>query len=101
MLQHLDDLRESPTVALTEYLIGKGRQIRVFDPLIDLYQVCGSSKGFLLSSLPHIRDLLVGGLKSLLDWSDYLVVTQRPAKFREIKESFEGERMDLTRIEFD
>ncbi len=40
-------------------------------------------------------------LKSLLDWSDYLVVTQRPAKFREIKESFEGERMDLTRIEFD
>ncbi len=34
--ENTDDLRESPVVSMLEQLIGKGRDVRVFDPHIQL-----------------------------------------------------------------
>lgn len=72
-----DDLRESPVVALLEYLIGKGREVRVFDPHIRLDEIYGSNKNFILDSIPHIGRLLDGSLDQTLGWADYLVVAQK------------------------
>ncbi len=77
--ENTDDLRESPVVALLEYLIGKGREVRVFDPHISLDSIYGSNLNFLMSSIPHIGKLLCRGLDELLAWGDYLVVTQEPS----------------------
>jgi GDP-mannose 6-dehydrogenase len=55
--ENTDDLRESPVVALLEHLIGKGRQVRVYDPHIRLEEIYGSNQRFVLSAIPHIANL--------------------------------------------
>jgi len=77
--ENTDDLRESPVVLLLENLLGKGRQLRVFDPHIQLDQIYGSNRNFLLASIPHIGKLLEQSLENLLAWTDCLVVAQKPS----------------------
>ena len=74
-----DDLRESPVVAAIEQWVGKGRDVKIYDPHIRLDLIYGSNRNFILSALPHIGRLLVSGLEEVLAWCDYLVVTQKPA----------------------
>ena len=76
--ENTDDLRESPVVALLEHLIGKGRQVRVFDPHIRLEEIYGSNQRFVLAAIPHIANLLESKLENMLEWADQIVVTQRP-----------------------
>jgi GDP-mannose 6-dehydrogenase len=76
--ENTDDLRESPVVNLLEQLIGKGRDVRVFDPHIQLDAIYGSNRNFILESIPHIGRLMTPDLKSLLAWSDHLVLAQKP-----------------------
>jgi GDP-mannose 6-dehydrogenase len=75
--ENTDDLRESPVVSMLEYLIGKGRQIRVFDPHIRIDEIYGSNKHFILGTIPHISGLMLGGLDQLLEWAQYLVIAQK------------------------
>jgi len=77
--ENTDDLRESPVVALLETLIGKGRNVRVFDPHIQLDAIYGANRNFLLSTIPHIGRLLDAGFDDTLQWAEHLVVTQNPA----------------------
>jgi GDP-mannose 6-dehydrogenase len=77
--ENTDDLRESPVVSLLEQLIGKGRNLRVFDPHIRLEGIYGSNQRFLLAAIPHIGNLLDAGLETMLGWAQHLVVTQPPA----------------------
>lgn len=72
-----DDLRESPVVSMLEHLIGKGRDIRVFDPHIQLDVIYGSNRNFILNSIPHIGRLMLSDVNQLLSWADYLVVAQK------------------------
>lgn len=77
--ENTDDLRESPVVSLIETLIGKGRELRIWDPNIQLEHIYGTNREFILSAVPHIRRLLASSLDDLLGWSDYVVVAQKPA----------------------
>ncbi len=72
-----DDLRESPVIALIEYLIGKGREVHVYDPHIQLDEIYGSNLNFVVSALPHIGRLLVKSIDRLIASSDMLVVAQK------------------------
>jgi len=74
-----DDLRESPVVALLEQLIGKGRDVKVFDPLIRLDAIYGSNQNFILETIPHIGRLLTTSLDQILAWADHLVLAQKQA----------------------
>ena len=71
-----DDLRESPVVTLLEQLVGKGRDVRVFDPQIRLDAIYGSNRNFILETIPHIGRLLTG-LDQVLGWADHLVLAQK------------------------
>lgn len=77
--ENTDDLRESPVVALLEFLIGKGRTLKVYDPHIDLTQIYGANQKFLLSAIPHIGRLMEDELDVLLEWSEHLIIAQRPS----------------------
>src|SRR5262249_28083295 len=77
--ENTDDLRESPVITLLEYLIGKGRDVRVYDPHLQLDAIYGSNRQFLLNAIPHIGRLLEADLGSLLHWADALVITQAPS----------------------
>ena len=68
-------MRESPFVELAERLIGKGREVRIFDPNVNLSGLIGANDAFIRSALPHIRDLLVSNIGDALSWADTIVVT--------------------------
>lgn len=55
---HSDDLRESPYVDLAEVLIGKGFDVRIFDPLVDTSRLVGANRRYLVSKLPHVQRAL-------------------------------------------
>src|SRR6056297_1967363 len=71
-----DDLRESPLVALAETLIGKGYDLRIHDPAVNLARLIGSNKRFIEETIPHIESLLTDDLGAMLDHADVLVVGQ-------------------------
>lgn len=75
-----DDLRESPVVTMLEYLLGKGRDVRVYDPHIRLDSIYGSNRNFILNAIPHIGRLLEPEIDTLLNWADHLVIAQRPGE---------------------
>jgi GDP-mannose 6-dehydrogenase len=75
--ENTDDLRESPVVTLLEQLIGKGRDVKVFDPHIQLDVIYGSNRNFILQTIPHIGRLLCRSIDDLLASSDHLVVVQK------------------------
>jgi GDP-mannose 6-dehydrogenase len=75
--ENTDDLRESPVVTLLEQLIGKGRDVKVFDPHIRLDEIYGTNRNFILESIPHIGRLLVNNVEQILIWADQLVLAQK------------------------
>ncbi len=75
--ENTDDLRESPVVNLLETLIGKGRDVRVFDPHIRLEAIYGTNRQFILEVIPHIGRLLDNRMEETLAWADHIVVTQK------------------------
>ena len=77
--ENTDDLRESPVITLLEYLIGKGRDVRIYDPHVSLDSIYGTNRNYLLNAIPHIGRLLVGSAAEVTAWADYLVVTQKPS----------------------
>jgi GDP-mannose 6-dehydrogenase len=76
--ENTDDVRESPTVTMIEYLVGKGKDVRVYDPHIQLDSLYGSNRNFLLSAIPHVGRLMVGDVNGILDWAETILITQKP-----------------------
>jgi GDP-mannose 6-dehydrogenase len=77
--ENTDDLRESPVVSILEQLVGKGRDVRVFDPHIRMDAIYGSNRNFILQQIPHIGRLLDSSLEQTLEWADHLVIAQKPS----------------------
>ena len=96
--ENTDDLRESPVVTLLEFLIGKGRDMRVFDPHIQMDSIYGSNRQFILNAVPHIGKLMVGSLEEMAGWADTIVIAQKPAPELAAKLAAAGKPMlDLVR----
>lgn len=71
-----DDLRESPLVALAETLIGKGYNLKIHDPAVNLARLIGSNKRFIEETIPHIESMLTEGVDEVINYADVLVVGQ-------------------------
>ena len=69
-----DDLRESPNVELAERLIGKGFDVRIYDPIVNPERLIGSNLRYIESRLPHLRRLLVATPREALQGCDAAVV---------------------------
>jgi GDP-mannose 6-dehydrogenase len=54
-----DDLRESPLVELAERLLGKGKEILIFDEKVKYANLIGGNKSYVGEKLPHLASLLV------------------------------------------
>jgi GDP-mannose 6-dehydrogenase len=74
-----DDLRESPVVSLLETLIGKGVDLRIYDPQIRLEGIYGTNRQFILNAVSHIGRLMEDRLEGLLGWADQILITQKPS----------------------
>ena len=76
-----DDLRESPTVALIEHLIGKGYQVAVYDDDVTLSSIRGKNKQFIERTLPHISSLLKTSLTEVTHHAEVLVLCKNHKEF--------------------
>jgi GDP-mannose 6-dehydrogenase len=61
-----DDLRESPSVDLAERLIGKGFDVRIYDPIINPDKLVGANRRHVEARL-HLSPLLVNAPEEALD----------------------------------
>jgi GDP-mannose 6-dehydrogenase len=70
-----DDLRESPYVDLAETLLGKGFEVRIFDPLVDTSRLVGANLRHLVSKLPHVQRAMRPTPAEALDGADLALVS--------------------------
>jgi len=71
-----DDLRGSPMVAVAETLLGRGYQLRIFDPQLNLSRLVGANEAEIQRRMPHLASLLCATAGEVLDGSDLIVASQ-------------------------
>ena len=69
-----DDLRESPLVLLAEHFIGKGMELLVYDPEVELSRLLGANRRFIEQHVPHIGSLIRHDLVSVVASSEVVVL---------------------------
>ena len=79
-----DDLRESPLVTVAERLIGKGYDLRIFDPEVNLSRLLGANKRYIEHSIPHIGSLMSSDCASVVEHGDVLIVGLANAEIRAV-----------------
>src|SRR5437773_4258401 len=79
-----DDLRESPVVELTERLIGKGYDLRVYDANVTLAAIHGANRDYILNRIPHISRLMTRSIDEVLDHADTIVIGNAAPEFRDV-----------------
>jgi GDP-mannose 6-dehydrogenase len=77
-----DDLRESPLVILTEALIGKGLDVRIYDSQVSIARLVGANKEYIEREIPHIASLLVSDLPDVVAHGEVLVIGNASRAFR-------------------
>jgi GDP-mannose 6-dehydrogenase len=77
-----DDLRESPNVELAERLIGKGFDVRIYDPVVNPARLIGANRRHVESKLPHLRRLLKRDPGAALNGADVAVVSSTDPAIR-------------------
>jgi GDP-mannose 6-dehydrogenase len=79
--KHLtDDLRESPNVALAEILIGKGVDVRVHDPVVNMARLSGANLRYVQAKLPHLQRVLHDDAAVALDGAHIAIVSSADAR---------------------
>ena len=81
-----DDLRESPLVLLTETLIGKGLDVRIFDSEVSMARLVGANKEYIEREIPHIASLLVDDLAAVSAHAEVLIVGNASPSFQRLPE---------------
>ena len=69
-----DDLRESPNLEIAERFIGKGLDVRIYDPIVNPAKLVGSNLEHLRSKLPHVSRLLVDAPERALEAAEVVIV---------------------------
>jgi len=79
-----DDIRESPMVELTESLIGKGYDVRIYDQNISLARLCGGNKEYIEQKIPHIARLMVASVEELVSHAEVIVIGNKAPEFKDV-----------------
>jgi len=78
-----DDLRESPYVELAERLIGKGFNVRIYDPVVNPAKLIGSNRRAIEAKLPHLSRLLAHEPGQALHGADIAIVSSGDRSVRD------------------
>ncbi len=92
-----DDLRESPFVTLVESLVGRGYEVKIYDPGISVSRLKGRNLAYVDQHLPHLAALLVEDVSELFDHASLLVLGNDIANEVDIPACFKDSLVDLRR----
>ena len=79
-----DDLRGSPMVAVAETLLGRGYQLQIYDPQLNLTRLVGANEAEIQRRMPHLASLLRNSAVDVVAASDLIVVAQACADPNEL-----------------
>lgn len=79
-----DDLRGSAMVDVAQTLLGRGFDLRIYDPVLDLETLVGSNKRLIDEKMPHLASLLDRDLGQAIGDEGLLLVAHRVASFDEL-----------------
>lgn len=88
-----DDLRGSPMVAAAETLLGRGHELSIYDPHINLSRIIGANEQQIQARMPHLAQLLRQDAREVLQSSDVLVVSQKCVSFEALAEMARPEQV--------
>lgn len=80
-----DDLRGSPMVALAETLLGRGYDLRIYDPGLNLSRLIGSNEVEIQRRMPHLASLLKDNVEEVIRDSDVIVASQKCCPMEELQ----------------
>lgn len=72
-----DDLRGSPMVALAETLLGRGYELRIYDPSLNLSRLIGANELEIQRRMPHLASLLKSSAQEVVEESQLIVAAQK------------------------
>jgi GDP-mannose 6-dehydrogenase len=81
-----DDVRESPSVALVEALVGRGYQVRIYDEQVKPERLVGTNKAHLDRGLPHIASLMGASLDEVVATAEVVVIANGTLGFHRVQE---------------
>ncbi|PYJ02626.1 MAG: UDP-glucose/GDP-mannose dehydrogenase family protein, partial [Verrucomicrobia bacterium] len=80
-----DDLRESAMVEVAQTLLGRGFQLRIYDPALNLAALVGANRRVIDTKMPHLSSLLRSDLASALGREGLVIAAQKCASLAELK----------------
>ncbi|MBX7207540.1 MAG: nucleotide sugar dehydrogenase [Verrucomicrobiaceae bacterium] len=80
-----DDLRGSPMVALAETLIGRGYEVGIYDPQLNLSRLIGSNEQEIQRRMPHLSSLLRPTAQEVVAAAEIVVASQRCVSVDELR----------------
>jgi GDP-mannose 6-dehydrogenase len=80
-----DDLRESPYLELAERLLGRGFELKIYDPDLDPARLVGANRAQALQRLPHMARILVGSAQEACEQAEGVVICKRLLKPQEVR----------------
>lgn len=97
--ERTDDLRESPLVALAELLIGRGYDLRIYDPNVHYSALYGANKRYVDHELPHLGRILVSA-PDALNFAELVVFGHGGREYRELAHLLQPHHkvFDLARV---
>jgi GDP-mannose 6-dehydrogenase len=72
-----DDLRGSPMVAVAETLLGRGYELRIYDPNLQLSRLVGANEAEIQRRMPHLASLLRDDPREVVESSELIVASQK------------------------
>jgi len=69
-----DDLRESPYVEVAERLLGKGFDLRIYDPQVSIDRLTGGNRDYIDEHIPHLSRLVVSSPAEIVDHAELCIV---------------------------
>jgi len=95
-----DDLRESPVIEVTERLLGKGYDLRIYDRNVNIASLVGANRDFILNRIPHISRLMVDGIDAVLDHAQTVVIGNQDPEFGSVPQRLRDDQVlvDFVRV---
>jgi GDP-mannose 6-dehydrogenase len=95
-----DDIRESPIVKVVESLLGKGFEVVIYDPNINLSKLIGANKQFIEKEIPHIARLMSNSIDHLLGTAEVILIANHNPEFKKVTSQLKSNQvvLDLVRI---